>query len=122
MCEKKYPAVELNQAGEIITSWLSEQGFEQMPGRHCVGDDIRRWREHDKRMGENPLGDDIIRTLELAIKNKGTVRVSITDKKVKREYIVEPTGLANGRLRAKDKKADCERVLPLASITSVAIG
>jgi len=122
MRENKYPAVALNQAGEIITSWLSEQGFEQKPGRHCVGDDIRRWREHDKRMGENPLGDDIIRTLELAIKNKGTVRVSITDKKVKREYIVEPTGLANGRLRAKDKKADCERVLPLASITSVAIG
>lgn len=120
--ENKYPAVALNSAGEIITSWLNQEGFHQQPGRHCVADDIRRWREHDKRMGENPLGDDIIRTLELAIKNKGTVRVSVTDKKMKREFVVEPTGLANGRLRAKDKQADCERVLPLASITSVAIG
>jgi hypothetical protein len=73
-------------------------------------------------MGENPLGDDIVRTLELAIKNKGTVRLTVSDKKISRNFVVEPTGLANGRLRAKDKQADCERVLPLASITSVAIG
>jgi hypothetical protein len=122
MRENKYPAVALNKDGQIITSWLAEQGFMQKPGGHCVADDIRRWREHDKRMGENPLGDDIIRTLELAIKNKGTVRVTVTDKKITKDFVVEPTGLANGRLRAKDKQADCERVLPLASITSVAIG
>lgn len=122
MRENKYPAVALNEQGEIITSWLAQEGFAQKPGRHCVADDIKRWREHDKRMGENPLGDDIVRTLELAIKNKGTVRISVTDKKLRRDFIVEPTGLANGRLRAKDKQADCERVLPLASITSVAIG
>ena len=122
MRENKYPAVALNKDGQIITSWLAEQGFMQKPAGHCVADDIRRWREHDKRMGENPLGDDIIRTLELAIKNKGTVRVTVTDKKITKDFVVEPTGLANGRLRAKDKQADCERVLPLASITSVAIG
>ena len=122
MRENKYPVVALNTEGEIITSWLADQGFSQEPGRPCVANDIKRWREHDKRMGENPLGDDIIRTLELAIKNKGTVRVIITDKKVNRDFVLEPTGLANGRLRAKDKQADCERVLPVASIVSVAIG
>lgn len=122
MRENKYPAVALNSDGRIITSWLPEQGFLQKPGGHCIADDIRRWREHDKRMGENPLGDDIVRTLELAIKNKGTVRLTVSDKKISRNFVVEPTGLANGRLRAKDKQADCERVLPLASITSVAIG
>jgi hypothetical protein len=30
--------------------------------------------------------------------------------------------LANGRLRGKDRKADCERVIPLSSITGVRIG
>ncbi|NDC47935.1 MAG: hypothetical protein EBZ61_02435 [Micrococcales bacterium] len=122
MRENKYPAVALGDSGEVITSWLTPDGFEQSPGRHCVGDDILRWREHDRRMGENPIGDDIVRTLELAIKNKGTVKVTVTDKKMSREFTLEPTGLANGRLRGKDKQADCERVLPLASIVSVAIG
>ena len=65
------------------------------------------------------MGDDIVRSLELAIKNKAVIQVTIEEKKLQREYILSPTGLANGRLRAKDKRADCERVLPLASIVSV---
>jgi hypothetical protein len=37
------------------------------------------------------------------------------------EYLVEPVGVANGRLRAKDRKADIERTLPLSSVVSIAI-
>ena len=37
------------------------------------------------------------------------------------EYLVEPVGVANGRLRAKDRKADLERTLPLSSVVSISI-
>ena len=35
------------------------------------------------------------------------------------EFVLEPIGLANGRLRGRDRKADIERTLPLANITKL---
>ena len=35
------------------------------------------------------------------------------------EYLLEPAALAGGRLRARDRRADIERTLPLSSITAV---
>ncbi|MDI2098769.1 hypothetical protein [Ruicaihuangia caeni] len=35
------------------------------------------------------------------------------------EYALQPTGLAGGRLRARDRTADVERTLPLSHITAV---
>ncbi|MFM8926746.1 MAG: helicase-associated domain-containing protein [Rhodoluna sp.] len=120
--ENKFAAVALDESGKVVTSWFSSERVNYLAKCHSLKEDIQRWREHDKRLGENPMGEDIVRSLELAIRNKGTVKVVVDDKKTKREFTLAPTGLANGRLRAKDKKADCERVLPLASITSVVIG
>ena len=37
-------------------------------------------------------------------------------------FSLEPIGVANGRLRAKDRKADIERTLPVSAITSITIG
>jgi hypothetical protein len=37
-------------------------------------------------------------------------------------FVLEPIGLANGRLRARDRKADIERTLPVSAITSIVIG
>lgn len=62
----------------------------------------------------------IQRQLELAIRSRVLVRVSVTlpdGREV--EYRLEPTGLAGGRLRGRDRAADIERTLPLASVTAV---
>jgi hypothetical protein len=119
--ESRYPAIAQDASGKIIASWFN-QSSEVIPNQHSVAEDIARWREHDKRMGEAPLGDDIVRQLELAIKSKALVKVTVVSDKVKREFNLAPTGLANGRLRAKDKQADCERVIPVSLITAVVIG
>jgi len=60
------------------------------------------------------------RQLESAVKNKAAVFVDVrlpdgTDV----EYHLEPAALMNGRLRARDRRADIERTLPLSSITAV---
>ncbi len=60
------------------------------------------------------------RQLELAIKTKLEVTVVVRmpdDTEV--PYVLEPAALAGGRLRARDRRADIERTLPLSHIVSV---
>ncbi|MGN6326275.1 helicase-associated domain-containing protein [Pseudolysinimonas sp.] len=60
------------------------------------------------------------RQLELAVKNRMTVSVTVQlPDGTEADYLLEPASLAGGRLRARDRRADIERTLPFASITSV---
>ena len=60
------------------------------------------------------------RQLDLAIKARIHVIVVVTmPNGTTADYLLEPTGLGGGRLRARDRKADIERTLPLASIVEV---
>jgi hypothetical protein len=60
------------------------------------------------------------RQLDLAIKARVAVAVTVTMPNGSLvDYLLEPTGLGGGRLRARDRKADIERTLPLSSITEV---
>ncbi|AWB90478.1 helicase-associated domain-containing protein [Homoserinimonas hongtaonis] len=65
----------------------------------------------------------IARQLETAIRAKTPLTVSVT---VPGGAIVEfdlmPTSVAGGRLRARDRRSDIERTLPLSSIDSIAPG
>ena len=60
------------------------------------------------------------RQLDLAIKARIPVIVVVTmPNGTTADYLLEPTGLGGGRLRARDRKADIERTLPLTSIVEV---
>jgi hypothetical protein len=60
------------------------------------------------------------RQLDLAIKSRIPVIVVVTmPNGTTADYLLEPTGLGGGRLRARDRKADIERTLPLTSIVEV---
>ncbi|MFT4123587.1 MAG: hypothetical protein QM635_07135, partial [Microbacteriaceae bacterium] len=60
------------------------------------------------------------RQLELAVRSRLSVAVSVRmPDGVVQEYTIEPTGIAGGRLRARDRQADLERTLPLARIEAV---
>ncbi|MDO7883420.1 helicase-associated domain-containing protein [Antiquaquibacter soli] len=62
----------------------------------------------------------IARQLEAAIRSKAlvTVTVRMPDGGTA-DYQLEPASVAGGRLRARDRRADLERTLPLASIVAV---
>ena len=84
--------------------------------------DISRWRETDEKVGSSPDDEDITRQIQLAMKNKAKVLIRVrTNSGAEHEFLLEPMALANGRLRAKDRKADIERTLPLTSIIAVSI-
>jgi hypothetical protein len=121
--ESKYAAIRKNTKDEVISNWLAAGSKEMsLVQTSSVLEDIRKWREHDKRLSEAPEGQDLVRQIEMAIKTKAAIRVSLQMNGTAREFLLEPTGLANGRLRGRDRQADCERVLPLASITGVRLG
>ena len=121
--ESKYAAIRKNSADEVVSSWLAAGSKEASQVQtSSVLEDIQKWREHDKRLSEAPEGQDLVRQIEMAIKTKAAIQVSLQMNGTAREFLLEPTGLANGRLRGRDRQADCERVLPLASITGVRLG
>ncbi|PJJ73009.1 XPB/Ssl2-like helicase family protein [Diaminobutyricimonas aerilata] len=62
----------------------------------------------------------IARQLEQAVKARTIVDVTVTlPNGSEAVYRVEPTGLAGGRVRGRDAKADIERTLPLSHISAV---
>jgi hypothetical protein len=121
--ESKYAAIRKDSKDQVVSSWRAAGSNESsLTKTSSVIEDIQRLRAHDKRLGEAPEGQDIVRQIEMAIKTKATIWVSLQMNGAQREFPIEPTGLANGRLRGKDRQADCERVLPLASVTGIRLG
>lgn len=62
----------------------------------------------------------IIRRIELAVRRKGLVRLSVRmpdDSTV--DVVLEPTSIGGGRVRARDRTADLERTLPLSRVVAV---
>lgn len=62
----------------------------------------------------------LARQLDVAIRAKQTVTVSIAmPGGVVVDYLLEPASVGGGRFRARDRRADIERTLPLSSIISI---
>jgi hypothetical protein len=81
---------------------------------------IEQLRKADDRVGAEPDDQDLLRQIQLALKNKAELNVVLTSRDGSEvEFRVLPTSLANGRLRGLDKKADIERTLPLERIVRV---
>ncbi|MGB3911254.1 MAG: helicase-associated domain-containing protein [Pseudolysinimonas sp.] len=122
LLDARYPVVAEDAEGEIIAMRAERRASS---GGAPVGDDtaallISRVRESAADAPEEADRAWLARQLELAIKGKVTVAVTVRlpDDSLA-EYVLEPAALAGGRLRARDRRADIERTLPLASIVSV---
>jgi hypothetical protein len=117
--ENGYLAVLVTEAGKVIppsaihkTSNESAVFIEQ----------IERLRAQDVEMADAAPASDMERKILLALKTKSMLQVQINANGKLMDYLLEPIGIANGRLRARDRKADIERTLPVSAITSILIG
>jgi hypothetical protein len=122
LLDARYPVVAEDAEGEIIAMRAERRASS---GGGVATDDtaallISRVRESAADAPEEADRAWLARQLELAIKGKVTVAVTVRlpDDSLA-EYMLEPAALAGGRLRARDRRADIERTLPLASIVSV---
>lgn len=121
LADARYPVVAENAAGTII-----ELRRERRVGAGgALADDtaailIARVRAVSTSTPEETGQAWLARQLESAVKNKAAVIVDVRlPDGTQVEYHLEPAALANGRLRARDRRADIERTLPLSSITAV---
>jgi hypothetical protein len=121
LADARYPVVAEDAAGTIV-----ELRRERRVGAGgALADDtaailIARVRAVSTSTPEETGQAWLARQLESAVKNKAAVIVDVQlPDGTKVEYHLEPAALANGRLRARDRRADIERTLPLSSITAV---
>lgn len=120
--EANFVAVRVDAEGSVISPLQRDREVVNFSEEKSVRQDIARMREADARGSNNPDDDDLLRQIQLAIKNKAKIEITLklgSGEQV--QYLVEPVGVANGRLRAKDRKADIERTLPLSSVIALSI-
>jgi len=120
--EANFVAVRVDEKGDVMSPQKLSSKNKVSEQRKSVVEDITRMREADTQGTSNPDDDDLLRQIQLAIKYKAKMVIVLkTSSGEQVEYLVEPVGVANGRLRAKDRKADLERTLPLSSVVSISI-
>ncbi len=120
--EANFVAVRVDENATVLSPQKLSSKNKVSEQRQSVVEDITRMREADTQGTSDPDDDDLLRQIQLAIKYKAKMVIVLkTSNGEQVEYLVEPVGVANGRLRAKDRKADLERTLPLSSVVSISI-
>lgn len=122
LADARYPVVAENAAGDVIVLRRERRaGGGSAAGNDTASILVQRVRAVQAGEPEETGQAWLARQLELAIRNKLTVTVTVRmPDGSAAEYLLEPAALAGGRLRARDRRADIERTLPLSSITAVA--
>ncbi|MCU1421770.1 MAG: hypothetical protein JWN36_1421, partial [Microbacteriaceae bacterium] len=121
LADARYPVVAEDAAGGIVALRRERRAG----GGMVTSDDtasilVQRVRAGSAGEPEETGQAWMARQLELAIRNKLTVTVAVLlPDGTATDYLLEPAALAGGRLRARDRRADIERTLPLSSITAV---
>ncbi len=116
-----FVAIRVDSDGKVISPLAATRQIMEAEKIKLISADILRLREQDAKLGDSPDDDDLQRQIQLAIKNKTRARFTVTSSTGEMEFLLEPIGIANGRLRAKDRKADIERTLPITSIIRVVL-
>jgi hypothetical protein len=117
--ESGYLAVMVDEKGKVIAPSSIHKSSNEAA---AFLQQIERLRAQDVEMADAAPASDMERKILLAIKTKSTLKVQINANGKVIDYLLEPIGIANGRLRARDRKADIERTLPVSAITSILIG
>jgi hypothetical protein len=117
--ESGYLAVMVDDSGAVI----APSSIHKASNESAVFlEEIERLRAQDVEMADAAPASDMERKILLALKTKSTLQVQINANGKIMDFLLEPIGIANGRLRARDRKADIERTLPVSAITSILIG
>ena len=120
LAEARYPVAAENAAQEVVV--LSRRHATRAP---AVSTDSTAALIERLRLGSSSDSDEtdkawLTRQLDVAIKSKLALTVTIRMPDGSDiDYQLEPASMGGGRLRARDRKSDIERTLPLSSIVSV---
>ncbi|HEX7835347.1 MAG TPA: helicase-associated domain-containing protein, partial [Pseudolysinimonas sp.] len=121
LADARYPVVAEDASGSVVVLRRERRaGAGAAPSDDTAAILVQRVRAVAAGEPEETSQAWLARQLELAIRNKLTVTVAVRlPDGTAADYLLEPAALAGGRLRARDRRADIERTLPLSSITAV---
>ena len=122
LSEARYPVAAENAAGEIVTLARRQASrITAAAATDTTGALIERLRVGSSADPDVTGKAWLARQLDVAIKGKVglTVTVRMPDGSDV-DYQLEPASVGGGRLRARDRRSDIERTLPLTSIVAVA--
>jgi hypothetical protein len=117
--ENGYLAIRVDGEGKVIAPSALHKNNSHTA---MFEDQLARLRKQDLEIADQAPESDVDRKIQLALASKSILLVEINANGKVMNFVLEPIGLANGRLRARDRKADIERTLPVSAITSIVIG
>ncbi|MGW9630719.1 helicase-associated domain-containing protein [Agromyces sp. NPDC055520] len=118
--DARYPIAAEDAAGNIIR--LSRHHLATAPEPAVKADPVEALLDLVFAEGEEGATEQawLARQLEAAARSKETLTVTVRmPGGDTADYLLAPASVANGRLRARDRKADIERTLPLSAIAAV---
>jgi hypothetical protein len=121
LSDARYPVAAENESGTIVVLERWRTAKPPAPaGPDAAQNVVARLRLLGEDVPEETGRAWLERQLDVAIKAKALIVVTITmNDETTLDYLVQPTSLAGGRLRALDRKSDIERTLPVSHISGV---
>jgi hypothetical protein len=117
-----YLAIRKSMDGVVINPISTADTVDLAGKASTIDADIKRIREADKSMSSGGSDEAITRQVQLAIRNKARLLITATlPNGTESTFDLMPSGIANGRLRGLDRKAQIERTLPLSTITAISL-
>ena len=120
LSDAKYPVAAEDADGNIVR--LRRHRLASAPVPTPKADPIAALLERVLETGDDGATEQawLARQLEAAARAKETLTVTVVMPGGQTaDYLLAPASVANGRLRARDRKADIERTLPLSAIAAV---
>jgi hypothetical protein len=117
-----YLAIRKTNSGIVINPISTTDAVDLAGKKSTIDADIERIRRADKAMSSGGNDEAITRQVQLAIRNKARLLITATlPNGTESTFDLMPSGIANGRLRGLDRKAQIERTLPLSTITAISL-
>ncbi|WP_448810778.1 helicase-associated domain-containing protein [Agromyces bauzanensis] len=120
LSDAKYPVAAEDAKGEIVR--LRRHRLAAAPTPAPKSDPVAALLDRVLATGDEGATEQawLARQLEAAARAKETLTVTVRmPGGDTADYLLAPASVANGRLRARDRKADIERTLPLSAIAAV---
>ena len=119
LLDAKYPAQLEDATGNIIAAPVHRRPIEIHPEPVSPHIALVQRLRGSREAASTDDATWIARQLDLAVREKSILIVTVNMPDGEREFTIEPKGFSNGRLRCLDRKTDVERTLPASHITAV---
>ncbi|MEY4398265.1 MAG: hypothetical protein RLZ53_841 [Actinomycetota bacterium] len=113
-------AIRVDVSGQVISPITTVEPMAVGIAESPIDAKVAEIFAEDQKLNSLDSDEVMIRQIQLAIRNKAllSLKVKVADGSLA-DFELMPSGIANGRVRGKDRKAQIERTLPLASIVSI---